>query len=102
MTNESLPEMPSLEDVLNKLDDKYAPRESDEKGFAEKPPVEINYPIELDCLIKREHSETGNGEIQLLKTSIVCPYLTLYENNASFCGVIYKPCPFHRTYILKK
>ena len=130
MENENLPKMPSLDEVLGKLDKKYVSKESDEDNFSVgNHPVVVrrddnfvtaSYPIEINCMIKEWYNENGDGRIQILQRTIVCPHIRSRKNlnGAPYCSVfmtefnplsllfgddhIYEDCPYYKDYILRK
>ena len=101
MTNDDLPKMPSLDDILKGLEEKYDPNKTQESGQEKddllkelrgqlreskelyrqlrerdstplrQSPVAFNQPMTLICSIKSERSQTGNGEIQVIPCEVV-------------------------------
>src|SRR3989344_6866767 len=106
MEDKDLPRLPSLDEVLRSLDKKYHHVEGENNFVKEShsEPVAVNYPFTLICSIKSEHSDTRNGEIQVIQgESVICSHLKSSKNFDSevlYCGLLTNP--FSRIYLDKQ
>jgi len=92
--------LPSLDEILKKLEDKYDPSEQQDLE-----PIirRINSQIilGLDCLIKSEYGKDGNGKIQVIPNStVICSYYGTYDHSCVFINGGHL-CPFYEKFVKK-
>ena len=122
MTNDDLPKIPPLEEVLRGLDEKYPPEKDNfnEESHPvavrrpshlrpietfEYPPVAVHSPITpspiiVNCMIKEKHNHERDGRIQILQNSIICPHIRSRKdpNKPHYCSIITTDTAFSLIY----